>query len=310
MRTARAGGSRTQKVARVFSARRFARTLACVGVIGLTVAGCSTQATSAALVGDDAISEQAIFDRTSAVVAQAQTAGGSAPDAATLAELNRTQTTSAIRSQLLEVAAADQGIVVTDQQVNAALAGGTAGDAANQLGAPASLVDQTVRDLLRLEGLVSGAAASGVPITNVTVRIDGVQVTTRDEAVATRTQFLANPQSVDATIAAAAQPLQPQTVSVLKNPTVAPTGVFNAEPGDVILYPISGGYYVVRILDRTEEPATLTADDLTPQQLGGKFDLGALMLVPYAQQAGVTVNPRLGVWDPLTLQVVPGGSGL
>ena len=54
----------------------------------------------------------------------------------------------------------------------------------------------------------------------------------------------------------------------------------------------------------------LTAADLTPQQLGGKFDLGALMLAPYAQQEGVTVNPRLGVWDPLTLQVVPGGSGL
>jgi len=91
---------------------------------------------------------------------------------------------------------------------------------------------------------------------------------------------------------------------------VAPTGVFNAEPGDVILYPISNGYYVVRVLERTVEPAVLTAADLTPQQLGGKFDLGALILAPYAEQAGVTVNPRLGVWDPLTLQVVPGGSGL
>jgi hypothetical protein len=281
-----------------------------MSVLGLVVAGCSNQATAAASVGDQAISEQAIFDRTSALAAQAQSAGGSAPDAAALAELNRTQTTSAIRSRLLEVAAADRGVVVTDDQVNAAMAGGTAGDAASQLGTPQSLVDQTVRDLLRLEGLVTAAAATGVPITNVTVRIDGVSVATRDEAVATRTQFLADPQTVDAAIAASAQPLQPQTVSVLKNPTVAPTGVFNAQPGDVILYPISNGYYVVRVLERTVEPAVLTADDLTPQQLGGKFDLGALMLAPYAEQVGVTVNPRLGVWDPLTLQVVPGGSGL
>jgi hypothetical protein len=274
------------------------------------MAGCSTQATSAASVGDQAISEQAIFDRTSALAAQAQSAGGSAPDAAALAELNRTQTTSAIRSRLLEVAAADHGVVITDDQVNAAMAGGTGDDAASQLGTPQSLVSQTVRDLLRLEGLVTAAASPGVPITNVTVRIDGVSVPTRDEAVATRTRFLADPQSVNAAIAAAAQPLQPQTVTVLKNPTVAPTGVFNAQPGDVILYPISTGYYVVRILERTVEPAVLTADDLTPQQLGGKFDLGALMLAPYAEQVGVTVNPRLGVWDPLTLQVVPGGSGL
>jgi hypothetical protein len=167
------------------------------------------------------------------------------------------------------------------------------------LGTPQSLVEQTVRDLLRLERLASASPATGAPITNVTVRIDGVSVPTRDEAVATRTQFLADPGSVDAAIAASAQPLQPQTVSVLKNPTAAPTGVFNAQPGDV-----------VRILDRTVEPAVLTPDDLTSQQLAGQFDLGALMLAPYAEQEGVTVNPRLGVWDPLTLQVVPGGSGL
>jgi hypothetical protein len=301
---------RTEKVPGVLSARRIVRAVAIVGVLGLTVAGCSTQATSAASVGDQTISEQVIFDRTAALAAQAQSTGGSAADPAALAELNRTQTTSAIRSRLLEVAAADRGVQITDEQVNAALSGGNAGDAANQLGTPQSQVDQTVRDLLRLEGLVSAAAATGVPITNVTARIDGVSVPTRDEAVATRTRFLADPQSVDAAIAASAQPLQPQTVSVLKNPTVAPTGVFNAQPGDVILYPISKGYYVVRVLERTVEPAVLTPDDLTAQQLGGKFDLGALMLAPYAEQAGVTVNPRLGVWDPLTLQVVPGGSGL
>jgi hypothetical protein len=294
----------------VVSARRFVRTLACVGVLGLLVAGCANQATSAASVGDQAISEQTIFDRTSALAAQAQSSGGSAPDPAALAELNRTQTTSAIRSRLLEVAAADRGVVVTDDQVNAAMAGGTADDATTQLGTPQSLVEQTVRDLLRLERLASASPATGAPITNVTVRIDGVSVPTRDEAVATRTQFLADPGSVDAAIAASAQPLQPQTVSVLKNPTAAPTGVFNAQPGDVILYPISNGYYVVRILDRTVEPAVLTPDDLTSQQLAGQFDLGALMLAPYAEQEGVTVNPRLGVWDPLTLQVVPGGSGL
>ncbi len=281
-----------------------------MSVLGLLVAGCSTQATSAASVGDQAISEQSIFDRTSALAAEAQSTGESVPSAAALAELNRTQTTSAIRSRLLEVAAADRGVVVTDDQVNAAMAGGAADSTVSQLGTPQNLVDQAVRDLLRLEGLVSASGASGVPITNVTARIDGVSVATRDEAVATRTQFLADPQSVDAAIAASAQPLRPQTISVLKDPTAAPTGVFNAKPGDVILYPISSGYYVVRILERTVEPAVLTPDDLTSQKIAGQFDLGALMLVPYAEQEGVTVNPRLGVWDPLTLQVVPGGSGL
>ena len=59
-----------------------------------------------------------------------------------------------------------------------------------------------------------------------------------------------------------------------------------------ILYPSPDGYYVIRILERTVEPAVLTAADLTPQELGGKFDLGALLLAPYAEQAGVTRQSR------------------
>ena len=296
--------------ARRFVTRRSLTVLACVAVVGFSSAGCATQATAAAEVGDVSISEALIFDRTSAVVQQVVAAGNPTPDASTLAELNRRQATSAIRSELLQLAATDAGIVITDEQVNAALADTTATDAAAQLGAPASMVDQTVRDLLRLEGLVSTQSAQGAPIKNVVVDIDGVSVATRDEAVATRTQFLADPQSVDGVIAASQAPVQPQTATILTTPTVAPTGIFNADPGDVILYPNPDGYYVVRIRDRTVEDGVLTAADLTPQDLGGKFDLGALLLQPFAEQVGVSVNPRLGVWDPLTLQVVPGGSGL
>ena len=145
----------------MLSARRILVLLTCVGVVGVTAAGCSTQATSAAEVGDFSIAEGLIFDRTSALVEQVQAAGNPAPDASAIAELNRRQTTSAIRSQLLEQAADDAGIVVTDEQVNAALADTTATDAASQLGAPASMVEETVRDLLRLEGLVSTQSAQG-----------------------------------------------------------------------------------------------------------------------------------------------------
>jgi hypothetical protein len=281
----------------------------CIGVVGLTAAGCSTPATAAASVGDVTIAESVIFDRTSAMVEQAEATGGGPLDPAAIASANRAETTSAIRSQLLQAVADENGIVVTDEQVNATLASGSATDAVSQL--PQSTREQTVRDLLRLEGLVSEATAGGVPITNVTVTIDGLTVANRDEAVATRTQFLTDPASVDATIAASQQPLQVQTFSVLDNPGVASTGVFNAAPGDVIVYPNQNGYFVVRILDRTQEPAVLTAADVqASQSFADLFDLGALLLVPYAQTAGVSVNPRLGVWDPLTLQVVPGGSGL
>ena len=300
------------EVAGVLSARRFVAALAAMSMVGLGSAACSTpSATAAAQVGDVSISEAAIFDRTSALVAQAQEAGN-APDASAIAAFNRSQTTSAIRSQLLEIAAADAGVVVTDEQVNAAIAAGTSTNAATELGAPQAEVEQAVRDLLTVEGLVSRQPPGGVPVTDVIVTIDGVAVPTRDEAVATRSQFLSDPQSVDAVIAASVTPIQPQApLSILTQPADAATGVFYAMPGEVILYAYADGYFVVRILDRTVQPAVLTAADLqSQQQLGAQFDLAALLLEPYAQSAGVRVNPRLGVWDPLTLQVVPGGSGL
>jgi len=55
----------------------------------------------------------------------------------------------------------------------------------------------------------------------------------------------------------------------------------------------------------------VTVNDLATQQdIGAVLDLGSLVLQPVGTATGVTVNPRLGVWDPLSLQVVPGGSGL
>ncbi len=294
----------------MLSARRVVAGLAFAVVVAMTGTACATQATSAAQVGDASISEATIFDRTTAVVDQAQASGAVTLEPTTIAVFNRAQATAAIRSQLLEIAAADRNVVVTDEQVNTAMAGGNGSAAASQLGAPESMVAETMRDLLRFEGLFGKQGPAGSPITNVTVRIDGVSVPTRDEAVATRSQFLADPAGIDGIIAASSSPVQPQTVNLVQTPTVAPTGVFNAQAGSVIVYPSRDGFYVIRILERTVEPGRLTAADLTAQELVGKFDLGALLLAPYAEQAGVTVNPRLGVWDPLSLQVVPGGSGL
>ena len=161
-------------------------------------------------------------------------------------------------------------------------------------------MDQTVRDLLRLEGLASKAATGGgVPVTNVTVTIDGVTVPSRDEAVATRTGFQTDPASADATIAASAQPLGVQTFSLLDNPSVGSVGVFNAAPGDVLVYPSQNGYFVVRILDRSQEPGVLTPQIIqAAPDVAGIFDLGALLLVPYAQTVGRHRESAVGCVGP------------
>ncbi len=288
-----------------------ARTVVAVllaGVTALTVSACSTpSATAAATVGGSNIAESTIFEQTSALLDQAADAGAADPSPALVADVNRSNTTKAVRAQLLAAAAAQAGVVVTDADVNAAVASGRENTASLLNVTDASLED-AVRDRLLLEGLAQQLPAGGAPVTNVTVRVSGVGATTRDEAVTLRAQFAADPAAADAAIASSDRAVPDTTISLLSNPDAGPAGVFLAQPGDVIVYPNSDGYLVLRILDRTVEDATLTADAILSQQVQTAANLGALLLVPAAEQQGVQVNPRLGAWDPLALQVVPGSS--
>lgn len=280
-----------------------------VATVLLTGTACATSATAAATVGTQQISEQAIFERTSSLADQAEQAGQPAPSELERAAVNRAQTTAAIRSRLWEAAAADNGVVITDAQVNAALARqpGVSSGAVTQQGA----FEQVVRDLLRMQGVLAAAGAQGVPVTDVTAIIDGARVDSRDEAVELRTALLGDPATADAQLAAAAAPIGRQPLDLLSNPTDAQTGVFAAQPGEVVLYPQGGQYFVVRVLERREAPGVLTARQVQQAQtIGDQFDLAALLLQPYAEQEGVDVNPRIGGWDPLAIQVIPGGSGL
>lgn len=286
-----------------------ARTVAAVlvaGMAALTVSACSTpSATAAATVGDSTIAESTIFEQTTALLDQSADSGAAAPSPALVADVNRSNTTQAIRGRLLRAAAADAGVVVTDADVNAALASGRE-NTASLLNVTDSSLDEAVRDRLLLEGLAQRLPADGAPVTNVTVRVDGVGVTSRDEAVVLRAQFAADPAAADAAVAGSGTAVPDTSLSLLTNPDAGPAGVFLARPGEVIIYPNADGFLVLRILDRTVEEAALTADQILGQQVRSGANLAALLLVPYAEQQGVEVNPRLGTWDPLALQVVPG----
>jgi hypothetical protein len=289
------------------SRQRFLLSALATAAVLLTGTACATSATAAATVGDQSIPEQTIFDRTASVSDQLQQAGNPAPSELDMAALNRTQTAAAIRSTLWETAAADHDVVITDAQVNAAMSGQASGVSPSTV-TQQGVVEQLFRDLLSLQGVLGAAGAQGVPVTDVTVRIDGAGVATRDEAVALRSQVLADPDGAAALLAGTANPIRSTEVNLLSTPTDAQTGIFVTEPGGVLLYPQNGQFLVVRVLDRKESPATLTAAQVQSQSIATQFDLGALALQPYAE--GVVVNPRIGAWDPLALQVVPGGNGL
>jgi len=272
-----------------------------VAVVLLTGTACATSATSAAIVGDVSIAEQTVFERTSQVSDQFGQTGGTLT-VEQLAYVNRVLTTDAIRSALLASAARDQGVVVTDGQVNAAMVNTATG------GTGSRSDPQTYRDQLLLEGLLSAHGAEALSFTNVTVTVDGARTSSYDEAVAARTAIRGVPTGGSLpTLGSAAEPLQRTTVDLSTAQNQLLDGVLTAHPGDVLINRSADGqYYVIRIVDRSEEPAQLSATAiLGAQDLAVQRQVGAVVLLQrYAEQVGVSVNPRMGRWDPVSLQVV------
>jgi len=279
-------------------------TLAAAAVL-LTGTACATSATDAAIVGDVSIAEQTIFDRTSQVSGQIEQQGQQSLTVEQLAYLNRAQTTEAIRSALLAQAAQDRGVVVTDAQVNAAMVNPTSA-------ATGSRPDpQVYRDQLLLEGLLSASTGQDLSFTDRQVTIDGFLVSTQADATAMKDLLQSVPVGEALPAAgSSATPLPERTVDLLTEPASAWTDVLAARPGGTVILTGSNGYYVVRVVDRSEAPTTVAAAKILATQ-----DLDSLrafasvaLLQQYAAQVGVTVNPRMGVWDPVSLQVVPADS--
>lgn len=283
------------------------------------LASCATPPPSAAAeVGDVAISEADVFAAAASAVTAIQAGAASpttGPGPVETAYYNRGQATSAIRSQLLEQAAARAGVTVSEQEVSTALA-----QSASSTGGSGDVGRRAVRDLLLLERWFASLPAEGAAVTDVSVGVEGVLVADRAAAVATRTRWLSQPDVVDTEVSASSNPVR-QQFQLAARPSLGALGVYHAAVGDVILAPAAdGGVAVLRITSRQEQPTRLTANDLAAasqgagggasQQLSAIFDLGALLLVPTAQQVGVTVNPRIGAWDPLSVAVIPVGDGL
>ena len=101
------------------------------------------------------------------------------------------------------------------------------------------------------------------------------------------------------------------TFDLLKQPELGRTGLYQPSGGDVVIVPQNDNYLVLRTDDRTSSTATLDASRFNSVNgVADAFDVGALLISGQQQDAGISVNPRFGVWDPASVQVVPGNSGL
>lgn len=255
-----------------------------------SLTACADRPGVAATVGQVSISESQLQQEAAEVTARAAQAQPQTPISGP--EAARRILTAKIRHVLAQNAATSAGVEVTDATVNAAIASATPEAVANQLGVPIADVPQAVRDVLTLQNLAQ-QHTGGVPSTEAQVTFQ--KADSAEEAAVLRAKFQHDP---------AAMTGEQTTVSSLIGATsLVPTGLFTAPVGSVMVLQEQSTYVVVRIDTRSVVDNVDIAKALSSVK-AGQIEVATLMLAKDGLELGVSVNPRFGIWDPSTLQVV------
>jgi hypothetical protein len=285
--------------------RQVGRALAVVATVGVVVSGCGTgpsQVGSAVIVGTTAVPLEQVQSRLDValgktdVVAQLASSGVGAPDIA------RDVVTGAVMHDLLARTAATEGITVSEADVDAALQESGGADAAlSQSLYDLSAIRERVRDRL----IAVKHAQRIVP--GLTITADLVAANSRDDAAAKARVLATGGPEADALFAS-----NPETsrrnmsYQAVRSPEAASTVLFGLPVGRTAYFqpsPQQGGWIVLRVTDRQEDA---NADPSAAASLGDS-DLAAIgdrLLQPLSEEVGVRVNPRFGVWDPVSMRVV------
>jgi hypothetical protein len=285
--------------------RQVGRALAVVATVGVVVSGCGagpSQVGSAVIVGTTSVPLEQVQSRLDValgktdVVAQLASSGVGAPDIA------RDVVTGAVMHDLLARTAATEGITVSEADVDAALQESGGADAAlSQSLYDLSAIRERVRDRL----IAVKHAQRIVP--GLTITADLVAANSRDDAAAKARVLATGGPEADALFAS-----NPETsrrnmsYQAVRSPEAASTVLFGLPVGRTAYFqpsPQQGGWIVLRVTDRQEDA---NADPSAAASLGDS-DLAAIgdrLMQPLSEEVGVRVNPRFGVWDPVSMRVV------
>jgi parvulin-like peptidyl-prolyl isomerase len=283
---------------------RTGRLLAGAAIVVALVSGCGntpSKVDAAAVIGNDTLTLSEVQPRITAALGRPEllstlrTQGFGPPD------VGRAIVSQMILHDLLARAAAQQGIVVRDDEVNAAIAQAGGEEVLAQSTLDAGGVRERISDQL----IATKLAQRQVDRLSVTADIAVVQ--SRDEALTLARALAAGGPAADRALASASTAQRGQQIRPATTPQAALTPLIGIPAGDVAAFPISSqqGWVVVRVTQRrTDAPSAgpAAASRLDQQTLA---EAGIRLLTPLATQTGVTVNPRYGTWDPVQLSVVP-----
>jgi hypothetical protein len=279
------------------------RVAAAVVVVGAVISGCGgpDQAGSAVIIGGDAVPLETVQSQLDTALGKTELFGQLTSSGATPADVSRSIVTSEVMHDLLERRAAQDGIVVTDAEVDAQLA---------QNGGAQAVVDGSLYDLPTLRQRVRdeliAAQVAQRSVGGLTVTADLVATTSRDDAEAKARTLAAGGPAADALFSDPRTSQRDTTFQATSAPGNAATVLFGVPVGAVVAFqpdPQQSTWIVFRVTERsTDAPSDPAAvSGISQSQLAS---IGRRLLQPMADQVGIRVNPRYGVWDPIQLQVV------
>lgn len=279
--------------------------------VGMLV-GCGSgpsQIGAAAIVGDTVIPLEQVQQQLDTVLAkegeevQGQLVAGNQLD-----DVSRQIVTLAIRHELTRAAARREGISVDEEQVTELIdeLGGAQAASAGTVFDAESFRARARDQLLAVE--LGRKALAGLSVT-----VDFTTVDTRAAAMQ-RVQQLAKAgpqgarQLIKADVAQGVPAAVGEEIVAADNPDFASAPVFGVDEGTVVAFQSdqqSGPWLVMVVTERSADgaaPAAAEIGGLDPSLLEA---VGLRQLAPVAEDLGVRVNPRYGIWDPVSLQAVP-----
>jgi hypothetical protein len=279
------------------------RVATAVAVVAAVISGCGgpAQAGTAVFVGDRAVPLDRIQTQIDAALAKDDLVARFTAQGGTTADIARSIVSREVVHDLLTRRAAQEGIVVTDAQGDERIA---------QAGGPDALLDGSffdlpaLRDRMRDDMIAAEIArreAGGLAVT-----LDLVAATSQADAEAKAQTLAAGGPAADALFGDPRRSARGTTAQAVSVPDDASSPYFGSSVGSVVAFqpsPQQNTWVVFRVVDRrTDAPSDPAAlDSISQDQL---VAIGQRMLQADAEQVGVRVNPRYGVWDPIQLRVV------
>lgn len=286
---------------------RTGKFIAATVIVGALVGGCGTgpsRVDAAAVIGSDTLSLAEVQPRITAALGRPELLASLKSRGYGEADVGRAVVSQMVLHDLLARAAAEQRIVVRDDEVDAAVAAAGGAEALSRSTLEPGGIRENVRDQI-----IAGRLAAG-QVDRLSVTADIAIAQTREEAERIARALAAGGPQAERALAGASTAQRGLQIRPSSTPQAAATPLIGIPAGDTALFQLSPeqGWVVVRVTERrTDAPPAgpSAAGRIDPQTLA---EAGIRLLAPTAARAGVTVNPRYGVWDPVMLTVAPDAS--